>query len=212
MELNTELRSLSPSLQILGQAESVISKPSDRGKFGGAARTPPPEDPNEDLVEALGTSCKEGTSYGGDTVAIYRGKTTGVEIVRNLRRLCDSFLGLRIDPDNAALKIVDALDSPFPTLSLSSNPSANIYFSSETSLRRWIDLAFSQTFVLWSFIDRGLFDLHVQRLLGQGISGRNRCDGDHLGLIHAIIALGQRHDAGLGHSQDNEVTFSSIPG
>lgn len=142
VEVNTQLRYLSPSLQILRQAESVSSKPSDRGKFGGATRTPPPENPNEDLVEALGTSCKD-TPYGGETMAIYRGKTTGVEIVRNLRRLCDSFLGLRIDPDNAALKMVDALDSPFPTLLLSSNPSANICFSSETSLRRWIDLAFS---------------------------------------------------------------------
>ena len=196
-ELDTEMSSSNPFAPNLTQVDSAISLASfDRGSI--EAIGPSPSDkPTDDVVETIDYASEAETSNGDDAVSVYRGKSTGIEIVRNLRRLCNSFVGFKVDPDNSAMKMANALDSSFPVHYLSLDSMAYVCFPSEAQVHRWIDIAFTEAFTLWPFIDRQLFNFHVQRLLEQKNFGREKCDGDNLGLIHAVIALGQRYDPDL---------------
>lgn len=65
-------------------------------------------------------------------------------------------------------------------------------------VRRWIDLAFAESFVLWPFINRELFNVDVRRILEGGVSGsESPCDNDQVGLLHSVIALRQRNNPDL---------------
>ena len=64
-------------------------------------------------------------------------------------------------------------------------------------IRRWIDLAFDEAFVLWHFIDRESVISNIQRLLESGAADRDGPGHDYVGLLHSIVALGQRHDSTL---------------
>ena len=50
--------------------------------------------------------------------------------------------------------------------------------------------------MLWPFMHRPSFDTQVSRLFGSSL-GQEKLDDDYLGLIHAVVALGQRHDSNL---------------
>jgi hypothetical protein len=62
---------------------------------------------------------------------------------------------------------------------------------------RWIDIAFDEAFILFPFIDRKTFKTYVRRLFDSEASDQDGCDNDHIGLLHVIVALGQRHDPNL---------------
>ena len=181
----------------LTQVDSAIpSAFFDQGPIKAIEQSPS-DKPTDDVVETIDHAREAETSNGDIAVSVYRGKSTGIEIVRNLRRLCNSFVGFKVDPDNSAMKMANALDSSFPLHLLSLDSMAYMCFPSEAQVHRWIDIAFTEAFTLWPFIDRQLFNLHVQRLLEQKNFGRENCDVDNLGLIHAVIALGQRYDPDL---------------
>jgi hypothetical protein len=129
--------------------------------------------------------------------SVYRGRTTGVEIVRSLRILCESFLGSSTSPDHPAAKMVDALDFQTPFENLPMVSVADSFLFLDPTIGRWIALAFEESFLIWPFIDREWFNNYVERLTNREISDRDGCDNDHIGLLHAIIALGQRHDPNL---------------
>lgn len=152
---------------------------------------------SNDLVETLGLSPEDADFRNSNNVSIYRGRTTGVEILRSLRNLCDSFAGLPIDHDHGGSEIVSALDYSIPSGNIPLVTSANSFFSAEGLLYRWINLAFDEAFILWPIIDRDSFNAYVKRLIEHG--GPDFVDGgeDQFGLFHAVIALGQRHDPDL---------------
>ena len=202
------------TLPTLDRVDSTISVPPDQWGTFDSMSTPSADSTSTsgDFLETVGSRSQETSALGGEAMTVYRGQTTGVEVFRILRGLCDTFLGLKVDSDNAALKMANALDSAFPTPANSATLVARMSFSSETSIKRWINIAFSEAFNLWPFIDRDDLDLHAQRLFEQGHSGRNRSDDDHLGLVHAVIALGQRHDRELIDTTDKKSPASGPAG
>ena len=192
-DLDTEMSSSDPFVPTLNHVDSAISVASSKEAIGPSLS----DQPTDDGVETIDYARETETSNGDDTVSVYRGNSTGVEIVCNLRRLCNSFVGFKVDPYNSVMKMANALDSSFPVHYLSLDSMASVCFPSEAQVHRWIDIAFTEAFTLWPFIDRQLFNFHVQRLLEQKNFGREKCDSDNLGLIHAVIALGQRYDPDL---------------
>lgn len=195
--LDTEMSSSNSFVPTLNQGDSATSVASFDRRSIEAIGLSPSDKPTEDVVETINYAREDETSNGNDAVSVYRGNSTGVEIVRNLRLLCNSFLGFKVDQDNSAMKMANALDSSFPVHHLSLDSMANVCFPSEAQVYRWIDIAFSDAFTLWPFIDRQLFNFHVQRLLEQKNFGHEIGDGENLGLIHAVIALRQRYDPDL---------------
>jgi hypothetical protein len=200
------------TLPTLGRIDSTISVPPDHRASIHTTRTQSSNGSSEDLLETVGSRGQEIAVRGTELTTNYRGRTTGVEVFRVLRGLCNTFLGLKIDSDNAAWDMADALDSAFPTHSNSTTSLAKICFSSEASIKRWIDIAFAQAFQLWPFIDREDLDFRAQQLIEQGHTGHGRSDDDHLGLVHAVIALGQRHDVGLVDTGSGKNPASNPPG
>jgi hypothetical protein len=200
------------TLPTLGRIDSTFSFPPDHRSSIDTTQTQSSDDSGEDLLETVGSKGQEISARGRELITNYRGQTTGVEVFRILRGLCNTFLGLKTDSDNAAWDMANALDSAFPTHSNSTTSLAKICFSSEASIKRWIDIAFAQAFNLWPFIDREDLDFHAQRLIEQGHTGQGRSDDDHLGLVHAVIALGQRHDVELVDTGSDKNSGSNPPG
>jgi len=131
------------------------------------------------------------------SMSIYRGRTTGVEIMRSLIHLCDNFVGFTLDDNHPATKMVNALDYKAPFENLPMVASSGSFYSPAHLIRRWVDLAFDEAFVLWHFIDRSSVNDNIQQLLGTGHPNRDGPGNDHIGFLHSIIALGQRHDSTL---------------
>lgn len=165
--------------------------------------------PNDDALETIDA---EDTSHVDDAVTVYRGKSTGIEVVRNLRRLCESFVDFTIKAENPAVNMADALDRSFPIHYLSLDSMHSICMPSEAQIYRWINIAFTEAFTLYPFIDPHLFDFHVKRLLEQKNFGREKGDNDNLGLIHAVIALGQRFDPDLVAPGGDDVESGDVRG
>jgi len=200
------------TLPNIGRIYSTISiPPSHRGSID-ATNSQSSDNDSEDALETVRSRDQDTVARGRNVMTIYRGQTTGVEVFRILRGLCNTYIGLKIDSDDAAMEMANALDSAFPTYSDSSTSLAKMCFSSEASIKRWIDIAFSQAFNLWPFIDRDDLNFHAQRLIEEGHSGRGRSDDDHLGLVHAVIALGQRHDVELINATNDNNAASNPPG
>lgn len=131
-------------------------------------------------------------------MSVYRGKTTGVEVIQALRDLCDGFADFSICSDPPFSEIANALDVELPLFQkFSTISSAGSFFSLGSSTRKWIDLAFSGAFVLWPFIDRESFEDQLRKMIETGNSGEVGWNKDRIGLLHAVIALGQRHDPGM---------------
>jgi hypothetical protein len=196
----------------LGRIDSTISIPLSHRGSTDATDSQSSDNDSEDVLETVRSRDQDTAVRGRNVMTMYRGQTSGVEVFRILRGLCNTYLGLEIDSDDAAMEMANALDSAFPTHSNSSTPLAKMCFSSEASIKRWIDIAFSQAFNLWPFIDRDDLNFHAQHLIEQGHSGRGRSDDDHLGLVYAVIALGQRHDVELVNATNDNNAPSDPPG
>lgn len=152
---------------------------------------------SDDLVESLRPIRLQGSEEGGDRMTVYRGSTTGLEVLRSLRQTCDCFIDRSGEPLHGAAEIVDALDTTASAEGHRLASRADLSFSSKASVRRWIDTAFDQAFILWPFIDREAFNEYVEQLYVHHGLERGDYDQDRVGLLHAVIALGQRHDPSL---------------
>lgn len=151
-------------------------------------------------VETLNYDLHRKTANVGGEAPVYRGQTTGLEVLRGLRCLCDFLVDPALDPDRTATQMVDSLNSTPPNQQLSMSSSPNLHFLSEASVHKWVHLAFDEAFVLWPFIDRHAFEAYAQHIIDRGNFSDEDNNSDHLGLFHAVIALGQRHDPDLiGH-------------
>ena len=154
--------------------------------------------PGDSSLELMDLSYSCQTARAPVSMSVFRGKTTGVEVVQGLRDLCDSFAGFSFRSDSPFSGIANALDvGLLPFQKLSTVPQAGSFFSFGPSIRKWIDLAFSGAFVLWPFIDRESFEDQVRKMIETGSSGEIGWNKDRVGLLHAVIALGQRHDPGM---------------
>lgn len=78
-------------------------------------------------------------------------------------------------------------------------------------MHKWVHLAFEEAFVLWPFIDRYAFEAYAQHILERGSSSQDEDNRDHLGLFHAVIALGQRHDPDLIGQRAKRSNLSNLP-
>jgi len=87
-----------------------------------------------------------------------------------------------------------------------------MWFSSESDIRRWINIAFNDMFTLWPFIDRETFETEVRRMFAPGKADRGEVDHDRLGLLHAVIALGQRNDPELLSDEDANSSKTELRG
>lgn len=153
---------------------------------------------SDNLSESLIDTLPLGHEHKGhEGLSTYRGRTTGVEITGSLRHLCDTFMGPGINFSSPALNMVNALDSQASFESLPMVSGAGSFFPLGPEIHKWIDLAFEESFILWPFLDRHSFTTRVQRLLQSGMSDEGGCVKDDIGLLHSIIALGQRHDSSL---------------
>ncbi|KAL1581737.1 hypothetical protein WHR41_09427 [Cladosporium halotolerans] len=157
-------------------------------------RTPNSSQAPDRLVDTLWLDC-EHESPG--RLFAYRGRTTGIEVLRGLRQLCDAFVNLSVNPDQKAAEMANALDCAAPSSDLPTISPPSPVFLSEAIVRRWIDLAFARSFVLWPFLDRESFNAYVNRTLQAGVLGESGRDDDQLALLHAVLALGQRNDPDL---------------
>lgn len=143
---------------------------------------------------------------------IYRGRTTGLEVLRGLRCLCNFLVDPTLDSDHTATLMIDSLNPTPPNQQLPTPSSPNLLFLSEASVHRWVRLAFDEAFVLWPFIDRHVFEAYTQHILERGTFGDIGSNPDHLGLFHAVIALGQRHDPDLIGHRDSKSIFEETRG
>lgn len=183
-----------PSWTGLTQVDSTVSTASsNQDSLVSMCSIPSPGLP-EYLVDTLYLDPKEKIPQ---ETSVYRGRTTGVEIVQSLRDLCETFIGSSKRSDHPTTKIVDALDHQAPFENLPMVSVADSFLFLGPTVGKWIDLAFNESFVTWPFIDRESLDTFVKRLSNREISEQDGCDNDHIGLLHAIIALGQRHDPSL---------------
>jgi hypothetical protein len=149
---------------------------------------------SDHLVDTLYSGSQEKTPRD---MSIYRGRTTGVEIMRSLRDLCDTFVGLPTNHNHPAANMVEALDFQAPFENLPMVSAADSFFALGPMIGRWIDIAFDEAFILYHFIDRKTFKTYVRRSFDREASDQDGCDNDHIGLLHIIVALGQRHDSNL---------------
>ena len=171
---------------------------------------------SESSLDVMDPSYSNQTARAPGSMSAYRGSTTGVEVVRGLRDLCDTLAGFSMHSESPSWTIADALDVEAPAFQkLSTVSSAGLFFFPGPSTRRWIDLAFSEAFILWPFIDRESFEDQVRRMIETGSSGEVGWDRDRIGLLHAVIALGQRHDPDMisieGNRSQSQETRGRVP-
>lgn len=187
--------------QALAQLDSPLSMSSSgSGSSFGSQAAAKYTGPN-DLVESLGPIRTRGVEQGSARTPVYRGTTTGLEILRSLRHFCDTFADGSVEAIHSAAEIVDALDTSAPVEGHQMALRANFSFLPESSVRWYVDLAFEQAFVLWPFIDRDALTGYVDRLYAGRAAGDH--DPDSMALLHMVVALGQRHDTSLVDSVDS---------
>lgn len=125
-----------------------------------------------------------------------RAKSFGVDVLRQLCNLCYDLPrpGGSYRQD-FAMKIVQALDSPFPHDENPAGGSAIPPLPPNGMLSVWIELAFSEALPLWHFVDKAYIERIPPRLWSSSsVFGRDENDKDDLALLYAIVALGQRFE------------------
>lgn len=138
----------------------------------------------------------------------YHGDETGVPVSFILRKFCNALAGFVLDSDSATVKLAAALDASLPATYFSHDLIARTTFLSQARVSYWVDLAFTQAFTLWPFIDQERLRDRLHWLLDQPRNGRDSVDNDDIALIHAVIAIGQRYDANL---KDHDASFFGLP-
>jgi len=95
------------------------------------------------------------------------------------------------------MKIVYALDTPFPLDDYPIGGSGVPPLPPNEILFTWIQLAFSEALPLWHFVDKAYIERILPRLWSTTtIFGQDENDKDDLALLYAILALGQRFEIG----------------
>lgn len=206
---NVGEESSADSSSALGLVDSANSSATSLGESAGSS-----SQPNLSANE-MSVDHPTATADGGDSLlsqsrrgsSVIQGDDTGVPVSCILRKVCNALAGFPLDSDSATVKLATALDASLPATYFSHDLIAHIAFLPQARVSYWVDLAFTQAFTLWPFIDQERFRDRLHWLLGQSRSGRESIDNDDLALIHAVIAIGQRHDLTL---KDHDASFFGL--
>ncbi|CAK3810541.1 fungal-specific transcription factor domain-containing [Lecanosticta acicola] len=126
-----------------------------------------------------------------------RGKPFGVDILRQLCNHCNQITSPPISTrPESSIKLAQALDCPNSLDLLPMNANGPPLLPAKAMVLRWINIAFSEAFLLWPFVDRPQVERTAFRLYNTNTFGQDENDGDDLALLYALVALGQRVDMG----------------
>jgi hypothetical protein len=177
--IDTELSPLEEhaALSPLSIESAQSSRPRHaNGQSGWAALGQPPE-------EYLSTVTSEP-----------QGRSFGIDVLRQLCNFCNQIIRPPGVLQDTPVKIIQALDRSQSIDATSASPSNNPYLPPKPDTMRLIDIAFTEPFQLWPFVDRAQIERTIYRLYHTNTFGQEQCDQDDLALVYAILALGQRFD------------------
>lgn len=93
------------------------------------------------------------------------------------------------------MKIVQALDAPFPLDHYSAGGIGKAHLPDSDILFTWVELAFAEAFPLWHFVDKQYIEAILPRVWSASLGhAQDEGDKDDFGLLLAILALGQRFE------------------
>lgn len=148
-------------------------------------------------TEAMMAPIEDTPNYIETITTEPRGKAFGLDILRQLVNFINHTGTSPALPQDSSLKIVKALDSSDSVddlLAGSMNNNALLPPAKGNALRL-IEVAFSETFQLWPFLDKAQLERTVYRLYNTNTFGQDVGDKEELGLIYSVLALGQRFDS-----------------
>lgn len=127
-----------------------------------------------------------------------RAKSFGIDVLRQLYDFCYDLSQVgRCHDQNSAMKIVQALDAPFPLDQSPAGGTRNLLLPPKEFMSSWVELAFSEALLLWHFVDKEIFESLLHRMCSAWPDfGHDESDQDDLALLYAVLALGQRFDVG----------------
>lgn len=133
-----------------------------------------------------------------------RAKPLGVDVLRQLCNFCyDLPRPGGSHRHDSAMKLVQALDNPFPLDDYPTGGSAIPALPPNEQLFIWIELAFSEALPLWHFVGKAYIERILPRMWSaSAVFGQEESDKDDLALLYAILALGQRIE--IGENGPNE--------
>lgn len=130
-----------------------------------------------------------------NTPTAFHGSCSGFSVLQRVHVLGSQLARYATDNHNAsATKLVKALDQAMPRHYLTDNGMTNTFLPPKADLLRWVDIAFSDAFYLWPFVDRTQLESDVERVFHTHTFGRQGSDRDRLALMYAVLAHGQQCD------------------
>ncbi|KAF2216648.1 hypothetical protein CERZMDRAFT_93938 [Cercospora zeae-maydis SCOH1-5] len=139
------------------------------------------------------TSFSETPVYLETLTAEPRAKAFGTDLLRQLFNFCNQIASSPNCPQNSSIKLVEALDNAH---AIGESPVTSSPLIPERVITlRLVELAFSEAFQLWPFVDRAQIDRTLHRLYNTSSFGQEAGDTDELALVYAVLALGQRFDS-----------------
>ena len=125
-----------------------------------------------------------------------RGKAYGLDILRQLVNFINNTGTSPALPQDSSLKIVQALDSSQSIDDLLAGSMNNALLPpAKDDALRLVDIAFSEAFQLWPFVDKAQLERTIYRLYNTNTFGQDVGDKEELGLIYSVLALGQRFNS-----------------
>lgn len=104
------------------------------------------------------------------------------------------------------MKIVQGLDAPFPLDHYPMGSSGDPPLPPNEQIFSCITLAFSEALPLWHFVDQEYIQGILSRIWNPSSGfGQNESDKDDFGLLYAVLALGQRFEAGENGPNDRKM-------
>ncbi|GIZ46328.1 hypothetical protein CKM354_000945600 [Cercospora kikuchii] len=122
-----------------------------------------------------------------------RGKAFGTDVLRQLFNYCNQIATSPYGSQDSSMKLVQALDNP---QAIDDGPVTSSPLMPEKEITlKLVEVAFSEVFHLWPFVDRAQVDRTLFQLYNTSLFGQEASDEDELALVYAVLALGQRFDS-----------------
>ncbi|KAM3423195.1 hypothetical protein BST61_g645 [Cercospora zeina] len=122
-----------------------------------------------------------------------RAKAFGTDLLRQLFNFCNQIASPPNCPQDSSIKLVEALDN---AQAIGDSLVTSSPLRPEKGITmKLVELAFSEAFHLWPFVDRAQIDRTLYRLYNTSVFGQEAGDQDELALVYAVLALGQRFDS-----------------
>ena len=115
-----------------------------------------------------------------------------------------------LDKHESGSSIAQALDRPFRSPSMAAYNLESIFPPPEAELTRWLSNALSRAFPICPFVNRVFVEYNVERWHSEGHS--DAIEPEELGLMYALLALGQRFDSSLALPGGDGIKTGAIRG